>query len=108
MSNEEDAWDHAYSQQSVQARESIDKLMNSRVKNRNTMSNHLSRQISKLKKKLASNRSLLKKTVRHSDISEGWIKISMHFDNPIDYLIWDRENYAYKAGNCDEIIEQEI
>ena len=52
--------------------------------------------------------SLLKNSVRHSEISEGWTKIFMHFDNPIDYLIWNRENSAYKAVYCDEIIEQEI
>ena len=38
----------------------------------------------------------------------GWLKLFMHFDNPIDYLIWDRENSTYKAVDCKEIIEQKI
>jgi len=108
MSSEEDAWNHAYSQQPNQVRESIDRLMNSRVKSRNTMSNYLSRQIIKLKKKLTSSTSLYKKTSKHGKITEGWVKINMHFDNPIDYLLWDRDNYAYNGSNCEEVIELKI
>ena len=108
MSTEENAWNHAYSSQPDQVKESIDALIDRRVKSRNTMSNRLSRQINKFKKKLASNSSLLKNSLSHAEITEGWTKINMHFDNPIDYLIWDRENYPHKTIDHKKIVEQKI
>ena len=108
MSQEEDAWNRAYSEQTDHIQKDIDALINSCIKSRNNIDNYLKRQIKKLRKHIVSNKSLLKKTTNCDGIGDGWLKLFMHFDTPIDYLIWDRDNYAYNVGNCDEIIEQEI
>ena len=108
MSEEEEAWNRAYSQQPDHTKKAIDALINSQIKSRNRMDNYLRRQIKKLGRHLISNKSLLKKATNCNGIGDGWIQLFMHFDNPIDYLIWDKENSTYKTDNCEEIIEQKI
>lgn len=100
MAKEEAAWNCAYSEQSEHIQKSIDTL----IKSRKRIDSNLSRWIKKIKRYTFTNKYLLKKATHCDGIGQGCLQLFLHFDNPIDYLIWDRDNCAYKADDC-EIVE---
>ena len=91
MTAEENAWDNAYASLPQETKDAIAVSIKNGAKSHYKIESRFSRLLKKVKKKTFPKDYLLKQAMNCSKISQGWMKLDINFENPIDYLLWDNK-----------------